>query len=82
MIIAICRPTTAAPIEDSVLLSLSGDVNGEPFRHNVAVDEGSEEFVFDALFPGTYFVRPMLKEYVFGPTAAELVVGEGASQKH
>lgn len=45
-----------------VLLSLSGD----GYRNNNQTDENGE-FIFDKLFPGQYFIRPLLKEYKIQP---------------
>jgi len=65
-----------APIS-GVLLSLSGARAGaKRFSHNAATaDDGS--YTFPSLFPGSYFMRPLLKEYRFEPSSAEVTVEEG-----
>ncbi|XP_027348835.1 nodal modulator 1 isoform X2 [Abrus precatorius] len=57
----------------SVLLSLSGD-NG--YRNNSVSGTGGT-FLFDNLFPGMFYLRPVLKEYAFSPTAQAIELGAG-----
>lgn len=52
-----------------VLLSLSG----EGYRNNNQTDENGD-FIFDTLFPGQYFIRPLLKEYKFQPQSQSIDV--------
>ncbi|KAF7804939.1 nodal modulator 1 [Senna tora] len=61
----------------SVLLSLSGD-NG--YRNN-SVSGASGTFLFDNLFPGMFYLRPVLKEYAFSPPAQSIELGGGESQE-
>ncbi|GLU07247.1 hypothetical protein SLE2022_242110 [Rubroshorea leprosula] len=58
----------------SVLLSLSGD---DGYRNNTVSGTGGT-LLFDNLFPGNFYLRPLLKEYAFSPSAQaiELVSGE------
>jgi BOS complex subunit NOMO len=57
------RDKQVAPLAE-VLLSLTG---GNSYRNNTqAGDSGVLRFV--SLTPGQYFLRPLLKEYVFEPT--------------
>lgn len=58
----------------SVLLSLSGD-NG--FRKNALTSSG-EAYVFDSLFPGNFFLRPLLKEYSFSPASLAIDLESGS----
>ncbi|KAK7337534.1 hypothetical protein VNO77_18114 [Canavalia gladiata] len=57
----------------SVLLSLSGD-NG--YRNN-SVSGAGGTFLFDNLFPGMFYLRPVLKEYAFSPPAQAIDLGAG-----
>ncbi|WJX79873.1 hypothetical protein P8452_62950 [Trifolium repens] len=57
----------------SVLLSLSGD-NG--YRNNSVSGSGGA-FIFDNLFPGMFYLRPVLKEYAFSPPAQAIELGAG-----
>lgn len=57
----------------SVLLSLSGD-NG--YRNN-SVSGAGGTFLFDNLFPGMFYLRPVLKEYAFSPSAEAIELGGG-----
>ncbi|KAJ1412555.1 Immunoglobulin-like fold [Sesbania bispinosa] len=57
----------------SVLLSLSGD-NG--YRNN-SVSGAGGTFLFDNLFPGMFYLRPVLKEYAFSPPAQAIELGSG-----
>lgn len=61
----------------SVLLSLSGD---EGYRNNTVSGAGGT-FLFDDLFPGTFYLRPLLKEYAFSPPAQTIELGSGASKE-
>ena len=45
----------------------------------VCVCRCAYQVVAGSLFPGVYFVRPMLKEYSFAPSAADITVDEGGS---
>ncbi|RAL42059.1 hypothetical protein DM860_011842 [Cuscuta australis] len=58
----------------SALLSLSGE---DGYRNNSVTGVGGT-FIFDNLFPGSFYLRPLLKEYAFSPPAQaiELVSGE------
>jgi len=59
-----------------VLLSLSGEVAG--FRQNNRTGtDGAYSFV--GLEPGTYFLRPMLKEYELSPASQSISVQEGVN---
>jgi hypothetical protein len=58
----------------AVLLSLVGD----SYRQNSHTDSGGK-LVFYSLFPGSYFVRPQLKEYRFTPPTATVDVGDGTA---
>lgn len=51
------------PIGD-VLLSLSGD----SYRNNSKLNEDGT-MLYSSLFPGSYFIRPSLKEYTFEPAS-------------
>lgn len=61
----------------SVLLSLSGD-NG--YRNN-SVSGAGGMFLFDNLFPGSFYMRPLLKEYAFSPAAQAIELGSGESKE-
>ncbi|KAI9099060.1 hypothetical protein K1719_024827 [Acacia pycnantha] len=61
----------------SVLLSLSGD-NG--YRNN-SVSGASGTFLFDNLFPGMFYLRPVLKEFAFSPPAQSIELGAGESRE-
>ncbi|GAB4830590.1 hypothetical protein Ancab_020356 [Ancistrocladus abbreviatus] len=58
-----------------VLLSLSGD---DGYRNNSITGAGGS-FVFDNLFPGSFYLRPLLKEYAFFPGAQAIELGSGES---
>ncbi|KAL6075643.1 Nodal modulator 1 [Balamuthia mandrillaris] len=59
-----------------VLLSLSGDA----FRNNSAANEEGK-LTFRGLLAGkNYFLRPMLKEYVFEPTTQSFAIADGESK--
>ncbi|GJP38808.1 hypothetical protein CLOM_g23217 [Closterium sp. NIES-68] len=58
----------------SVLLSLTGD---NSFRRNEATAAGQNVFAFEGLFPGSYFLRPVLKEYEFSPAARPINLQSG-----
>uniref|UniRef100_A0A2I9LPE9 Nodal modulator n=1 Tax=Centruroides hentzi TaxID=88313 RepID=A0A2I9LPE9_9SCOR len=60
-----------------VLLSLSGGVD---YRKN-SVTQQNGQLSFLELSPGQYFLRPMLKEYQFVPSAKMIEVTEGATIK-
>ncbi|KDP28277.1 hypothetical protein JCGZ_14048 [Jatropha curcas] len=59
----------------SVLLSLSGD---DGYRNNSISGTGGT-FIFDNLFPGIFYLRPLLKEYAFLPPAQAIELGSGDS---
>ncbi|XP_054800411.1 uncharacterized protein LOC129304687 [Prosopis cineraria] len=61
----------------SVLLSLSGD-NG--YRNN-SVSGAGGTFLFDNLFPGMFYLRPVLKEFAFSPPAQSIELGAGESRE-
>ncbi|OAD52229.1 Nodal modulator 1 [Eufriesea mexicana] len=56
-----------------VLLSFSG---GQSYRKNSITGEDGK-LVFDSLFPGDYYLRPMMKEYRFDPPSKMIKVKEG-----
>ncbi|CAI5491840.1 unnamed protein product [Closterium sp. Naga37s-1] len=58
----------------SVLLSLTGDAS---FRRNEATLPGQNVFAFEGLFPGSYYLRPVLKEYEFSPAARPINLQSG-----
>lgn len=58
----------------SILLSLSGDGG---FRKN-AIASSREAFVFEGLFPGNFFLRPLLKEYSFSPASLAIDLESGS----
>eukprot|EP00899_Mesostigma_viride_P027217 jgi/Mesvir1/7680/Mv11650-RA.1 len=60
-----------------VLLSLSGD--GGFRRNSVSGEDGT--LVFPDLFPGLYYLRPLLKEYSFAPSSASVTIGDGDQQE-
>ncbi|KAL5996452.1 hypothetical protein ACLOJK_026531 [Asimina triloba] len=61
----------------SVLLSLSGD---DGYRNNTVTGPGGN-FLFDNLFPGSFYLRPLLKEYSFSPAAQAIELGSGESKE-
>ncbi|XP_012474989.1 uncharacterized protein LOC105791465 [Gossypium raimondii] len=61
----------------SVLLSLSGD---DGYRNNSMSGTGGI-FVFENLFPGSFYLRPLLKEYAFSPSAQAIELGSGESRE-
>ncbi|XP_057966723.1 uncharacterized protein LOC131156786 isoform X2 [Malania oleifera] len=61
----------------SVLLSLSGD---DGYRNNTVTGAGGI-FIFDNLFPGSFYLRPLLKEYAFSPPAQAIELGSGESKE-
>jgi hypothetical protein len=64
---------TKTPLS-GVLLSLTG----ENYRNNnLTNNDGS--FNFTHLFPGQYYLKPLLKEYAFEPPAKTLDVGDGVN---
>jgi hypothetical protein len=58
------------------LLSLSGDGG---FRRNALASSSEEGYVFDGLFPGSFFLRPLLKEYSFAPASMAIELEPGAA---
>ncbi|CAH1417541.1 unnamed protein product [Lactuca virosa] len=61
----------------SVLLSLSGE---DGYRNN-SISAAGGTFVFDNLFPGSFYLRPLLKEYAFSPPAEAVELGSGESRE-
>ncbi|KAL0418927.1 UNVERIFIED_CONTAM: Nodal modulator 1 [Sesamum radiatum] len=61
----------------SVLLSLSGE---DGYRNNSVTGVGGA-FMFDNLFPGSFYLRPLLKEYAFSPPAEAIDLGSGESKE-
>ncbi|CAN8280635.1 unnamed protein product [Cochlearia groenlandica] len=60
-----------------LLLSLSGD---HGYRNN-SISGGGGHFVFDSLFPGNFYLRPLLKEYSFKPSTLAIELGSGESSE-
>ncbi|WOL10268.1 nodal modulator 1 [Canna indica] len=60
----------------SVLLSLSGE---DGYRNN-SVSSAGGSFSFVDLFPGSFYLRPLLKEYSFSPAAVAVELGSGESK--
>ncbi|XP_062006215.1 uncharacterized protein LOC133723403 [Rosa rugosa] len=60
----------------SVLLSLSGD---DGYRNN-SISGAGGAFLFNNLFPGTFYLRPLLKEFAFSPPAQAIDLGSGESK--
>ncbi|XP_072975145.1 uncharacterized protein [Typha angustifolia] len=65
-----------AELFPSVLLSLSGE---DGYRNN-SVTGGGGAFSFDNLFPGSFYLRPLLKEYSFSPAAVAIDLESGESR--
>ncbi|KAG2597104.1 hypothetical protein PVAP13_5KG190200 [Panicum virgatum] len=61
----------------SVLLSLSGE---EGYRNN-SISSSGGTFIFDNLFPGNFYLRPLLKEYKFNPSAVAIDLNSGESRE-
>ncbi|KAL6494630.1 hypothetical protein OROGR_031430 [Orobanche gracilis] len=61
----------------SVLLSLSGEAG---YRNNSLTGVGGT-FMFNNLFPGSFYLRPLLKEYAFSPPAESIDLGSGDSKE-
>nr|GMD68875.1 nodal modulator 3 [Ipomoea batatas] len=61
----------------SALLSLSGE---DGYRNNSVTGVGGT-FIFDNLFPGSFYLRPLLKEYAFSPPAQAIELGSGESRE-
>ncbi|KAL9239761.1 hypothetical protein vseg_014053 [Gypsophila vaccaria] len=57
----------------SVLLSLSGE---DGYRNNSITGVGGH-YTFEDLFPGSFYLRPLLKEYSFTPRAQAIELGSG-----
>ncbi|CAI9104879.1 OLC1v1003663C1 [Oldenlandia corymbosa var. corymbosa] len=57
----------------SALLSLSGE---DGYRNNSVTGVGGH-FLFENLFPGSFYLRPLLKEYAFSPSALAIELGSG-----
>ncbi|KAA0046704.1 nodal modulator 3 [Cucumis melo var. makuwa] len=70
------RDNSEEPIPP-VLLSLSGQ-NG--YRNN-SVSSAGGVFLFNDLFPGTFYLRPLLKEYAFSPAAQTIELDSGESRE-
>lgn len=60
----------------SVLLSLSGE---DGYRNN-SISGAGGVFSFDNLFPGSFYLRPLLKEYSFSPPAQAIELESGESK--
>ncbi|KAG8045309.1 hypothetical protein GUJ93_ZPchr0008g12534 [Zizania palustris] len=65
-----------AELLPSVLLSLSGE---EGYRNNSVSGSGGT-FSFGNLFPGSFYLRPLLKEYKFTPSAVAVDLNSGESK--
>ncbi|XP_020700628.1 nodal modulator 1 [Dendrobium catenatum] len=61
----------------SVLLSLSGE---DGYRNN-SVSGAGGTFTFDNLFPGSFYLRPLLKEYAFSPSTIAIDLESGDSKE-
>ncbi|KQK04071.1 nodal modulator 1 [Brachypodium distachyon] len=61
----------------SVLLSLSGEGG---YRNN-SVSGSSGTFSFGNLFPGSFYLRPLLKEYKFTPSTVAIDLNSGESRE-
>jgi len=61
----------------SVLLSLSGEGG---YRNNSVSGSGGT-FSFDNLFPGSFYLRPLLKEYKFTPSTVSIDLNSGESRE-
>ncbi|KAK6118530.1 hypothetical protein DH2020_047730 [Rehmannia glutinosa] len=61
----------------SILLSLNGE---DGYRNNSVTGVGGT-FMFDNLFPGSFYLRPLLKEYAFSPPAEAIDIGSGESKE-
>ncbi|BAD86920.1 pM5 protein-like [Oryza sativa Japonica Group] len=66
-----------AELLPSVLLSLSGE---EGYRNNSISGSGGT-FSFGNLFPGSFYLRPLLKEYKFTPSAVAIDLNSGESRE-
>ncbi|ONK63217.1 uncharacterized protein A4U43_C07F12600 [Asparagus officinalis] len=66
----------AGDLFPSVLLSLSGE---DGYRNN-SISGAGGAFSFDNLFPGSFYLRPLLKEYSFSPGAVAIELGSGESK--
>lgn len=64
-----------APVP-GVLVSVSGGFGDSIYATNAAT-EADGSFTSGEIFPGSYFVRPMLKEYTFEPATRSVEVAEG-----
>ncbi|URD77738.1 nodal modulator [Musa troglodytarum] len=60
----------------SVLLSLSGE---DGYRNN-SISSAGGTFSFVDLFPGSFYLRPLLKEYSFSPAAVAIELESGESK--
>uniref|UniRef100_A0A7N0VIJ7 Carbohydrate-binding-like fold protein n=1 Tax=Kalanchoe fedtschenkoi TaxID=63787 RepID=A0A7N0VIJ7_KALFE len=59
------------------LLSLSGE---HGYRNN-SISKAGGVHLFDNLFPGSFYLRPLLKEYAFSPPAQEIELSSGESRE-
>lgn len=73
-IIVEVKDEDGAPLS-GVLLSMSG---GKSYRQN-SLTENDGTIGFLSLTPGDYFLRPMMKEYMFEPASKMVTVDEGAT---
>ncbi|CAM8928070.1 unnamed protein product [Rhodiola kirilowii] len=58
------------------LLSLSGE---HGYRNN-SISKAGGVHLFDNLFPGSFYLRPLLKEYAFSPPAEAIELSSGESR--
>jgi len=75
--------TVSVTVKDDSGKALPGVVislSGEDYRNNSPTSQEGE-VVLSALHPGSYFLRPLLKEYVFQPSSASVEVKEGVTEK-
>ena len=63
-----------------VLLSLTGESTSSMFFKDTESNENGIGY-FDELFPGVYYLRPQLKEYMFTPTNIPINLEEGINHK-
>jgi hypothetical protein len=75
--------TVAVTVKDEAGAPLPGVVislSGEGYRSNNPTNPHGV-FTVSALHPGSYYLRPLLKEYVFQPSATSVEVKEGQDEK-
>ncbi|XP_024394078.1 uncharacterized protein [Physcomitrium patens] len=76
LLVTITPGEGAEEILPSALLSLSGE---DGYRKNAATTP-SEAYAFTNLFPGSFYLRPLLKEYSFTPSALAIELGSGETK--